>query len=334
MTRIPAGAVWVRLPRFIGDSIMISRALEPLRAASMPLVAWGPAQVVGLFEGSNAFTAVRADAPGERSAFSLARALRPHRPAGVLAMGRSTRPLLAATLARVPLRLGWREGGGWMLATRSRRWMEPARHHMDRYAALIADGFPSLPAMETFRFEPSDDAKRAAEALAASRGIETGFIACALGAASWNKRIGLEVWRGVLTGLEAEGTLAVLLGHGPEEQQMADALLAAHPSAVNLVGQADLATVAALLHRAGALIGGDSAMAHLAAAVGRPVIAAFGPTRPEWSAPRGEAVRVIRQPDLPCIGCMEHGCRVEGHPCMDALAPGRLLDALAEVRPH
>lgn len=334
MTRIPAGAVWVRLPRFIGDSIMISRALEPLRAASLPLVAWGPAQVAGLFEGSNAFTAVRADAPGERSAFSLARALRAHRPAGVLAMGRSTRPLLAAALARVPLRLGWREGGGWILSTCSRRWMEPARHHMDRYAALIADGFPALPAAEGALFEPGAEAKRIAEALAASLGLKKGFVACALGAASWNKRIGQAVWDGVLAGLEAEKTQAVLLGHGPEEQQMAEALLAARPSAISLVGRADLATVAALLRQAGALIGGDSAMAHLAAAAGCPVVAAFGPTRPEWSAPRGGAVRIIRQTDLPCLGCMEHGCPVEGHPCMEALAPGRLLEAVAEIRLH
>jgi heptosyltransferase III len=48
-------------------------------------------------------------------------------------------------------------------------------------------------------------------------------------------------------------------------------------------------------------IGNDSGVAHLAAAVGTPVVAVFGPTDPAVWAPRGDAVRVVRGEDMAAI---------------------------------
>jgi len=55
----------------------------------------------------------------------------------------------------------------------------------------------------------------------------------------------------------------------------------------------DLLDLARWLHRACLYIGNDSGITHLAAAVGTPVIALFGPTDPRVWAPRGERVRVV-----------------------------------------
>ena len=80
---IPTGAVWVRLPRFIGDSIMIHQALEPLRATGAPLVAWGSAHLMELFEGSNAFRAVCRDPQGKPGAVESVKLLRKHKATAV-----------------------------------------------------------------------------------------------------------------------------------------------------------------------------------------------------------------------------------------------------------
>lgn len=56
----------------------------------------------------------------------------------------------------------------------------------------------------------------------------------------------------------------------------------------------DLYELACWLARARVFIGNDSGTAHLAAAVGSPVVALFGPTDPRVWAPRGEKVRVVR----------------------------------------
>jgi ADP-heptose:LPS heptosyltransferase len=58
----------------------------------------------------------------------------------------------------------------------------------------------------------------------------------------------------------------------------------------------DLSALACWLAQARLFVGNDSGIAHLAAAVGVPVVVLFGPTDPSVWAPRGEVVRVVRSP--------------------------------------
>jgi len=59
-----------------------------------------------------------------------------------------------------------------------------------------------------------------------------------------------------------------------------------------------LGQVAALLHRSSMYLGNDSGISHLAAALGVPGIALFGPTRPEVWAPRGDWIRAVGRPSM------------------------------------
>jgi heptosyltransferase-2 len=325
---IPEGAVWVRLPRFIGDAVMIAQALEPLRRAGRPLVAWGPAAVCELFEGSAAFAAVAPDPPRKPGSWATAKLLKAHRAAAVVNFPRSQRALSGALLARVPLRLGWREGGGALLATDHLPFKAAAGHQVERYRALLSRGFPELPPCEPRPFVPRPEAVGKAEALLAGAGVATPFVALALGAMSWNKRLGTSAWIEVARDLRARGLGAVLLGAGAEDEAQAAAILAALPALPSLVGRAPLSAGAAVLGRAAAVLANDSALAHLAAAVGTPVVVAYGPTDPAVTRPWTQRATVVRRDDLPCIGCMAHGCAVEGRPCLEGLGSARLLEAL------
>ena len=75
---------------------------------------------------------------------------------------------------------------------------------------------------------------------------------------------------------------------GPEDPPLAQA-----------IHIADLYELACWLARARLYIGNDSGITHLAAAVGTPVLALFGPTDPEVWAPRGPHVRVARRHTAP-----------------------------------
>jgi heptosyltransferase-3 len=59
----------------------------------------------------------------------------------------------------------------------------------------------------------------------------------------------------------------------------------------------DLPAIAALLSRSRLFVGNDSGIGHVAAAVGCPVVALFGPTDPAVWSPRGTRVRVLRSGD-------------------------------------
>ena len=64
---------------------------------------------------------------------------------------------------------------------------------------------------------------------------------------------------------------------------------------------ADLYELACRLAGARVFIGNDSGIAHLAAAVGTPVVALFGPTDPRVWAPRGRDVRVLQATEMAAI---------------------------------
>lgn len=63
---------------------------------------------------------------------------------------------------------------------------------------------------------------------------------------------------------------------------------------INLVGNADLTTIAACLKRCKFFVGNDSGLSHMAAAAGVPTLSLFGPSRPELYAPWGDNAAWVR----------------------------------------
>jgi ADP-heptose:LPS heptosyltransferase len=328
--QVPMGAVWVRFPRFIGDSIMIHRAVEPLRAMGHELVGWGPERILELFQETPYFAATLCDPPTKASAWEQARLLRRHAPRATVNLTRSQRTSVAAWLARVPLRVGWREGMGSLFCNQVLSFQGTGGHQQAKYAALLQRGFPGMTPMCLPPFQPGLAALEEAERLLA--GVDAPFVVLALGAMSWSKRLGLEVWIGLARALLEEGLEVALLGAQGEDQERAGCIVQALPRVQDLTGRASLAVAAAVIKRSSGLIGNDSALSHLAAACGIPTVAAFGPTDMAQTAPCGERVRVVRREDLSCLGCQQGACPVPGHPCMEGMRVEDLLQALRAIR--
>jgi ADP-heptose:LPS heptosyltransferase len=87
-----------------------------------------------------------------------------------------------------------------------------------------------------------------------------------------------------------------LLAVGPADEAAA-AALGASPDAV-VARSLPPRVLGSVLREAGAYVGNDSGVSHLAAAFGAPVLALFGPTDPAHWAPVGSRVHVLRAPDL------------------------------------
>lgn len=125
---------------------------------------------------------------------------------------------------------------------------------------------------------------------------------------------------------------------GDRSQQATAARLSAEVGLVrlvNLAGATDLIALAGVLGRAAAAVGPDSGPGHLAAAVGTPYVALFGPTRPERVAPYGCEHLVVRAP-AGCRNCYKKSCRLPRRDCMETITAQmvyeRLADALAAGR--
>jgi len=88
-------------------------------------------------------------------------------------------------------------------------------------------------------------------------------------------------------GALAGARIAVLGGPGAQEREMAAAVLAGLPGAIDLVGALDLPEAAAVLARCALFVGNDSGLMHLSAATGTPTVGLFGPTPASEYAPVG-----------------------------------------------
>jgi 3-deoxy-D-manno-octulosonic-acid transferase/heptosyltransferase-1 len=87
---------------------------------------------------------------------------------------------------------------------------------------------------------------------------------------------------------------------------------------INLGGKTSLMELASLFKKARMLITTDSGPMHLACAVGKPVIALFGPTDPKRTGPYGEGHIVIRD-NLSCSPCFLKKCDMVN--CMKNITP-------------
>ena len=98
---------------------------------------------------------------------------------------------------------------------------------------------------------------------------------------------------------------------------------------IDLTGRTTLETLAGVLAHAQACVSNDSGAMHVAAAVGVPLAALFGPTNEKETAPlarAGVATSVVIHP-VSCRPCMLRECPID-HPCMRDLSPARVLAAV------
>ena len=154
------------------------------------------------------------------------------------------------------------------------------------------------------------------------------LIALAPGAAHPTKRWPIERFVALASLLRARGLGGVIGLGGPPDAEWLGAL--ARGGIAVAPPQMPLVELAALLARTQALVVGDSGPAHLAAAVGTPVVSLFGPTDPVRWAPYGVARRVVSR-GLDCAPCSDHGgpvCPLGTHACLRNLDEVVVADAL------
>ena len=115
----------------------------------------------------------------------------------------------------------------------------------------------------------------------------------------------------------------------------AEAPLDAGPGVRDLTGRTDLAELAAVLDGAACVVVGNTGPAHLAAAVGTPVVSLFSPVVPaERWAPYGVPTIVLGDQLAACRGTRARECPVPGHPCLTGIDPEQVVHAVESLVPQ
>lgn len=126
-------------------------------------------------------------------------------------------------------------------------------------------------------------------------------------------------WRVVVTGSPNEVELTAFVAGDPR------------PGVIDLGGRTDLTELAEVIAGADAVVVGNTGPAHLAAAVGTPVVSLFAATVPAvrwrpWAVPSV----LLGQHDVACAGCRATRCPIPGHPCLD-VAPETVVAAVRRL---
>lgn len=99
---------------------------------------------------------------------------------------------------------------------------------------------------------------------------------------------------------------------------------------LDMTGRTDLLGAAAILKTSAAFIGNDSGLMHLAAALGRPTIGVFGSSNPDWTAPQGPRARPVVPAGFSCRPCYRRTCN-QPEFCLDTVTAEQVFAAVSEL---
>lgn len=149
------------------------------------------------------------------------------------------------------------------------------------------------------------------------------------GASVPSRAIGARAARAFATRLLDDGWDVTVTGSAGERDLAREAT---PDGAHNLAGRTTLTGLARLMAGASAVVVGNTGPAHLAAAVGTPVVSLFAPVVPaERWAPWGVPHVLLGNQQAPCRGTRARTCPVVGHPCLSGVTPAEVSDAVREL---
>lgn len=265
--------------------------------------------------------------------FKLAKILRANSYTHSYVLPNSFKSALIPFLARIPHRIGWRGECRYGLLNDIRVLSKEMLLVVKRYLALgykrgakVESNF-LLPQLQTTREQVTATLKRlqisplGRPILAICPGAEYGsakrwppnYFA---DLATFKKNDGWEIW---------------ILG-GKQDQMLAQEIQElCYGVSVDLTGKTDLGEVVDLLSLATVVVANDSGLMHIAASLGRPVVAIYGATSPDCAPPLTLGKHRTLYLHLPCSPCRKRVCPLKHNQCMYDTRPNLVLKSIADL---
>ena len=228
---------------------------------------------------------------------------------------------MVALLSHIPLRLGYSTDGRGLFLTHSVPVRRHAKfkniHEIDYYLDILTP-FGLTPDGKGLTLKINESNHRTADALLAKYGISKRdqIVGINPGATYGSaKRWFPERYAALADKIqEYYGAHILVFGSLGEKEigQKVTALI--KKPAVNLCGRTTLGEAMALIDKCHLFITNDSGLMHVAAALGIPLVAIFGPTNPQTTGPIGPKSRIVRVP-VSCSPCLQTECPAD-HRCM------------------
>jgi heptosyltransferase-2 len=336
--------VLIRATNWVGDAIMALPALRAVRTrfpdAEITIVA--RPYVADIYRDQQVCNQlISYDPQGIHAGFSgreqLAAELRPQKFDIALLLQNAFDAAWLAWRANIPERIGYARDGRSLFLTKAVTIPKPGEipaHEKFYYLELLRRaGWVDSLSDETFIAitVPEEKRRHAAEFLV-EFGARPSALRVAIGAgASYGSA---KCWppsrfAELATRLQSQSDADIILFGTATETAVSNAIAAdMHRAPIDLTGKTAIADLPALLSQCHLFIGNDSGAMHVAAAVGLPVVAIFGPTDPLGTAPVTPRCTIVQEKPY-CSPCFLRRCPTD-HRCMTKVTPDMVETA---VRP-
>lgn len=318
-------------PNWVGDNVMAIPVLEALAATGRSLTVLARPHLRSLLDAVAVVESVVVRAASDSETIREIRSIGFEE---AVILPNSFRSALLAFRAGIPVRWGYRGDLRALLLEPALPRPEGLRHQLTDYDALLERLGAAIPARVPHLDLTRDQKTSGRQALSAA-GIPFAAEARRIGVFPGaefgpSKRWPPKNFAALLAELYRDGFETVLIA-GPGEEALAERVRSDSGVQVPIVGpRLDLAELAAVLSQLDSLVTNDSGPMHLAAAVGTPCIALFGPTNPTRTAPSGETHKILYTRRW-CSPCFKKRCPLLHQRCMRDISVERVVRSLAET---
>jgi len=266
----------------------------------------------------------------------IARDLKPEQYDQAILLPNSFKSALIPYWAGIPKRTGWR-GEMRYIVLNDIRALDKQKYPLmiERFAALAYEKNAALPSSLLLPALQIDPAQRQQAVTKFNLSSPRKILALAPGAEfgeakRWPEAHYAEAARSLM----AQGWDTWIFG-SKNDVAVANAIRETLPVELQsrchvLAGQTSLAEAIDLLSMADLVICNDSGLMHIAAALGRPLVAVYGSTSPGFTPPLSQHVKIVRL-GLDCSPCFERVCPLGHTDCLKKLDPEKVLNAIDEL---
>jgi heptosyltransferase-2 len=335
-------SILVFAPSWIGDAVMSLGAVRVLRRErpEVSIVVLARGSVAELYEGVEEVDATRIYNPrGSDSGFTGLRAasgrIRAERFDACLLLPNAFRAALFARLSGIPERWGYAsESRGFLLTKKVPPAPRPFGRHQSYYYLELMRGLGYSVSTPDVSLKVTNAQRALGRAVLEREGWDgkTALVGVHPGASGSRAKIWSASRFGEAAGriASSSGARVVILGGESEGGLAREVAVAAGERSLQLQGKTSLSELLGVLSELSLFLANDSGPMHLAAALGTPTLAVFGPTDPRETAPLGPRAKVIREP-VECSPCLYRDCPID-HRCMERIEVSRVYEeAMAQT---
>jgi len=204
-------------------------------------------------------------------------------------------------------------------------------HYLEVFSAIFGKEYSGMDLSADIFTGPEHDA--VADQLITECGSKQAFLFH--GGTTWQTKFWSEEgWIELGKAIQAKfpDSMILLSWGNDSEKASAERVASGIGDKTRVLGRFSLKGIAAVIKKVDVVVGGDTGLTHLAAAVDTPTVSYYRASNGSVSGPRGRKHIIVQSP-MPCTRCFQTSCTRDSE-CRNSISPSNILDGISSLQPY